>query len=150
MSLIKEIEIYPLAKVKGQKTDFFTPQASDETMLVQIRPMAADDLIVHKFQTNQLLVVRGSMVLVVLQNRRYEYIALSQHQPTVVKIPPGVPHGVINLTKEPCVMVNAVLRHSPNHEPNHRSVKPPFPYDFITAKALLRSIETPQLIPIPA
>ncbi len=148
MSLTKAIKIYPLVKAKGKTTEFFTPQTSDETILVQIRPRAVDDLFVHHFQTDQLLVVRGSLVLVVLQNRRYQYIALSQHQPTVVKIPPGVPYGAINLTKQPCVLVNAVLRHGPIHKCDRRTLKPPFPYDLVTAKALLQSVQSQQFIPM--
>jgi hypothetical protein len=44
-------------------------------------------LFVHHYQTDQLLVVRGTAVLIVLQNRRYEYILMSQDKPMVVKIP---------------------------------------------------------------
>ncbi len=40
MTLVKEIEIRPLASVKGGMTKFYTPQSSHETMLVQIPPDA--------------------------------------------------------------------------------------------------------------
>ncbi|MEC4988551.1 MAG: dTDP-4-dehydrorhamnose 3,5-epimerase, partial [Oscillatoria sp. PMC 1068.18] len=78
-------------------TQFYTPQSSHETMLVQIPSQTIDDLFVHRYQTDQLLVVRGSFILVILQNRQYRYIYLSENQPQVVKIPPGVPHSAINL-----------------------------------------------------
>lgn len=81
---------------------FYTPQSSHETMLVQIPAGTIDDLFVHRYQTDQILVVRGSFVLVVLSDRQYQYIPLSEHQPQVVTIPPGVPHGAINLSGEPC------------------------------------------------
>jgi dTDP-4-dehydrorhamnose 3,5-epimerase-like enzyme len=85
---------------------------------------------VHRYQTDQLLVVRGSFTLVVLQNRQYQYITLSEHHPQVISIPPGVPHGAINLNAEPCFLVNAVLRHGAVHERDYRPLKPPFPYDL--------------------
>ena len=103
MGLTKKIEIRPLEAIKGGMAEFYTPQSSDETMLVQIPPQTIDDLFVHRFQTDQILVVRGSFVLVVLQNRQYQYIPLSDRSPTVVTIPPGVLHGAINLSAEPCL-----------------------------------------------
>jgi len=81
MSLINRIEVSPLASVKEGAAELNTPLSSHETMVVQIPPKTADDLFVHHFQTDQLFVVRGSFVLVVLQNRRYQYTALSEHRP---------------------------------------------------------------------
>lgn len=49
---------------------FYTPQSSHETMWVQIPAATIDDLFVHRDHSDQLLVVRGSFVLVVLQKRR--------------------------------------------------------------------------------
>jgi hypothetical protein len=138
MGLVNEIEIRLLESIKGGMTEFYTPQSSHETMLVQIPPVTLDDLFVHRFQTDQLLVVRGSFVLVVLQNRRYQYIPLSEYQPVVVKIPPCVPHGAINLSSEPCVLVNAVLRHGSAHERDYQPLKRPFPYDLEAVLAMLR------------
>lgn len=142
MSLVSEVQIRPLTSVKGGMAEFYTPQASHETVLVQVSPGAVDDLFVHRFQTDQLLVVRGSFVLVVLQNRRYQYIALSQHYPAVVKIPRWVPHGAINLSSEPCVMVNAVLRHGPACDRDYRPINPPFPYNMAAAEAALTQLTT--------
>jgi uncharacterized RmlC-like cupin family protein len=127
--------------------EFYTPQASDETMLVQVEPFAHDELFVHHFQTDQLLVVRGSFVLVVLQNRQYRYIPLSEQQPAVVRIPPNVPHGAINFSADPCVMVNAVLRHGPACERDYRPLKRPFPYDLDQARQVW---QTHLQLPIPA
>nr|WP_210404592.1 cupin [Chroococcidiopsis sp. TS-821] len=137
MSSVRGVEIRLLSAVKGGMTEFYTPQSSHETMLVQIPPNTIDDLFVHKTQTDQLLVVKGSFVLVVLVNRRYQYIPLSDRKPTVVKIPPGVLHGAINLSPEPCVLVNAVLRHHPAADKDYQPHKPPFPYDIEAAKAVL-------------
>jgi len=137
MSSVRGVEIHPLSAIKGGMTEFYTPQSSHETMLVQIPPKTIDDLFVHKTQTDQLLVVKGSFVLVVLVNRHYQYIPLSDRKPTVVKIPPGVLHGAINLSSEPCVLVNAVLRHRPTVEKDYQPHKPPFPYEIDTVRAIL-------------
>ena len=142
MSLINKVEVYPLAEnVKG-RVKFYSSQVSHETMLVKIIPKTIDHLFVHRFQTDQLLVVQGSFVLVVLQNRHYRYLSLNEQQPTVVKIPPGVPHGAINFSSQPCVMVNAVIRHGPAHELDYRPLKPPFAYDLTAAKKAFESTLT--------
>ncbi|HEY9862053.1 MAG TPA: hypothetical protein V6D16_21340, partial [Candidatus Obscuribacterales bacterium] len=136
MGLTKKIEIRPLEAIKGGMAEFYTPQSSDETMLVQIPAQTIDDLFVHRFQTDQILVVRGSFVLVVLQNRQYQYIPLSDRSPSVVTIPPGVLHGAINLSSEPCVLVNAVLRHGPPHERDYHPSPRPLPYNLGIARSL--------------
>lgn len=141
MSSVRGIEIYQLASVKGGMAEFFTPQSSNETMVVQIPGETIDDLFVHKSQTDQLLVVKGRFVLVTLINRRYQYIPLSDRHPVLVKIPPGVLHGAINLDAEPCVLVNAVLRHKPVQERDYLPWKCPFPYDLMAAKASLAELE---------
>lgn len=143
MGLIKSVEIKPLESMTSGMTQFYTPQSSHETMLVQVRAGAVEDLFVHHFQTDQLLVVRGSFVLVVLQNRQYRYIPLSDRHQAVVKIPAGVPHSAINLSHEPCLVVNAVLRHGTVDERDYRPLKPPFPYDLAAAEAALAQLASP-------
>lgn len=139
MSLVSQIEITSLSSIESEATQFYPPQSSHETMLVQILAKTIGDLFVHRFQTDQLLVVRGSFVLVVLQNRKYQYVPLSELHPTVVKIPPGIPHGAINLSGQPCVLVNAVLRHGPANERDYRPLKQSIPYDMNIVKSLLHS-----------
>lgn len=143
MALVRQVEIRTLDSFQGGMAQFYTPQSSHETMLVQVAPQTIDDLFVHHGQTDQLLVVRGSLVLVILQNRRYRYIPLSQQWPQVVQIPPGVPHGAINLSDDPCVLVNAVLRHADPHPRDYRPLKLPFPFDLGAAKQALDQLETP-------
>jgi len=128
MGLASSFEIYALDSIQGGMSQFYTPQASNETMLVEIPPNSVDDLFVHHFQTDQLLVVRGSFILVVLQNREYQYIHLRDRCPQVVKIPPGIPHTAINPYAETCVLVNAVLRHGQPHPKDYQPLPPPFPY----------------------
>ena len=140
MGLARRVELRPLESMKGGMAAFYTPQRSHETMLVQVPGNTIDDLFVHRHQTDQICVVRGSLVLVVLQNRAYEYILLSEQKPTVATIPPGVLHGAINLNGEACTLVNAVLRHG---EPLARDYVPmtrPLPYDLDHARTLLNSV----------
>ena len=137
MGLVKQVQVRPLTSVKGQMMEFYAPQSSHETLLVSIPVGTIDELFVHRFQTDQISVVRGSFVLVVLLNRRYRYIGLSESVPSVATIPPGVPHGAINLGSEPCVIVNALLRHGAAHPSDYRPIRPPFPYDLkATVKAI--------------
>ena len=58
-----------IESIQGGMAEFYTPQSSDETMVVKVPANTIDDLFVHKHQTDQLLVVRGSFVLVVLYNK---------------------------------------------------------------------------------
>lgn len=130
MTAKKKVEVAYLTSMKSGMAEFYTPQASTETMLVQVAAGAIDDLFCHHFQTDQLLVVRGSFVLVVLCDRQYQYIPLSEHHPTVVTIPPNVPHAAINLSNEPCMLINAVLRHGAAHPKDYQPRHHPFPYDL--------------------
>ncbi len=141
MSLARGIEIRPLTSTKGGMSDFYTPQTSDQTILVQIPPHSIEDLFVHKAQTDQLLVVKGRLVLVTLINRRYEYVALSDRLPVVAIIPPGVLHGAVNLEDEPCVVINAVLRHGEPNERDYIPRKRPKPYDLTAIEAALKELE---------
>ncbi len=130
MSLSKGVEIYQLTSVKAGMIQFYTPQSSHETMLVQIPPNTIDDMFVHKYQTDQLMVVRGSFTLVILHNGKYQYIPLSDSGHQVVTIPPMVPHSAINIGDEPCTIINAVIRHGESHPADYRPLKAPFPYDL--------------------
>lgn len=141
MSKYRGIEIRRLESSKGGMVDFFTAQASHETMLVQVPPNTVDDLFVHKTHTDQLLVVKGRFVIVTLLNKQYQYIPLSEDHPELVIIPPGVLHGAINLSSQPCVLVNAVLRHKPPQARDYIPHKRPFPYDLEAAEAALKNLE---------
>ena len=147
MGLVRTVTLQPLESIKGGMSHFYTPQSSHETILVQIPPTTIDDLFVHRAQTDQLLVVRGSFVLVVLQNRQYQYIPLSEHNPQIVRIPRGIPHSAINPHSEPCFLVNAVLRHGEIREKDYQPLKPPFPYDLDYARELLTPSRSPVSVP---
>lgn len=138
MGIINKIECIQLAQEKEDVVKYFTPLYSDETVLFEMPPQTADEcLFCHRFQTDQLLVMRGSMVLVSLQNRQYDYILLTQDQLLLIKIPPGIPHAVINLSSEPCLVLNAIIRHVSPHPKDYQPIKKPFPFDFERVNELL-------------
>jgi dTDP-4-dehydrorhamnose 3,5-epimerase-like enzyme len=140
MGLIQGVTLQPIESIQGGMAEFYTPQSSNETMVVKVPANTVDDLFVHKRQTDQLLVVKGSFVLVILHNRQYQYIPLSEKVPQVVTIPRGILHGAINLDSQDCLLVNAVLRHG---EPQARDYQPlarPLPYDLEQAKLSLEQL----------
>lgn len=144
MPLARQIEVIPVTKNRSGRIDFFEPQASDETLLVEIPNGTVEDLFVHRNQTDQLMVVRGRLVIVVLENRRFRYLPLNEADCRMVRIPPGVPHGAINLSGQSCLVVNALLRHGPALERDYRPVPPPFPYDLEQCCRLPRIPPKPQ------
>ncbi|GAB4348680.1 MAG: hypothetical protein Fur0042_15600 [Cyanophyceae cyanobacterium] len=137
MALVRQMTIAPLTSIASGMAEFYTPISSHETMLVRVPPQARDDLFVHHFQTDRLMAVRGEFVLVVLQNRRYHYVPLSDRQPAVLTIPPGLPHGAVSFSDEPCLVVNAVHRHGEPCDRDYRPMRPPFPYDLAAARRAL-------------
>jgi dTDP-4-dehydrorhamnose 3,5-epimerase-like enzyme len=145
MGLIQGVTLQPIESVQGGMAEFYTPQASNETMLVKVPANTIDDLFVHKKQTDQLLIVKGSFVLVTLHNRKYQYIPLSDQVPQVVTIPKGVLHGAINLSNQDCLLVNAVLRHGEPQERDYQPVPKPFPYDLVQAKLSLEKLAQQQI-----
>ena len=141
MGLIQGVTVKKIESIQGGMSEFYTPQSSDETMIVKVPGNSIDDLFVHKKQTDQLLVVKGSFVLVVLHDREYQYIPLTEEIPQVVTIPKGILHGSINFSDRDCLLVNAVLRHG---EPNSKDYQPmgkPFPYDLDKARLAMRQVQ---------
>lgn len=148
MSLTKRVEITPILCFNPSKGIEICPidprgsseypiLSSHETNLVYIAPNTIEDLFVHRSQTDQLLVVRGKAILAILQNGCYQYILMSDRDLKVAKIPAGIPHGAINLTSEPCVAINSVIRHSPTHPRDFQPVSTRIPYNLEMARALL-------------
>lgn len=148
MGLAKTISIVQLESIQGGMTQFYTPQSSHETVLVQVPAGTVEDLFVHRFQTDQLLAVRGSCVLAILENRQYRYIPLSENKPQVLTIPTGVLHGVINVSDIPCFVVNAVLRHGKVNPRDYQPRPRPFPYDLKAAQTALDSLNSKELSPL--
>ena len=140
MGLIQGVTVETIKSIQGGMAEFYTPQSSDETMVVKVPANTIDDLFVHKHQTDQLLVVKGSFVLVVLFDRQYQYIPVSEAIPQVVTIPKGVLHGSINLSDRDCLLVNAVLRHGEPTQRDYQPVVRPFPYDIAQARSSLQNL----------
>lgn len=86
-------------------------------MITEVGTEAACELLCHRKQTDQLMVLRGAIDLIVLQEGQLRRIRLREDEAAWVRIPPGVPHGAINLGRTPAVIVNAVLRHGPPRSP---------------------------------
>jgi hypothetical protein len=78
-------------------------------------------LFCHRHQTDQLMVLRGSIDLIVIQNRQLRCITLREDEATWVRIPPCIPHGAINRGRTAAVVVNAVLRHRPSDGKDYRA-----------------------------
>lgn len=114
MPLARQIEILPRQAAKAGATLFSAPQPSHETLIAEVSSSASGELFCHRRQTDQLMVLRGAIELVVLQAGVLRRITLREDEPTWVRIPPGVPHGAINSGRQPAVVVNAVLRHGPS------------------------------------
>jgi dTDP-4-dehydrorhamnose 3,5-epimerase-like enzyme len=134
------VDICPVDVEASSVTEFRIP-SSHETNLVYIAPGTVEELFVHHFQTDQLLVVKGSIVLVVLQAGNYQYILMSDRHPQVVKIPPGIPHGAININAEPCVAINSVIRHGAPHARDYRPLKKRMPYDLTIVQAIVEEFQ---------
>jgi mannose-6-phosphate isomerase-like protein (cupin superfamily) len=123
MALVRRVEILPPQCSSSGNTTFSAPQSSHETLIAEVGTDQALELFCHRHQTDQLLVLRGAIDLMVLQEGRLRRIRLREDEATWVRIPPGVPHGAINLGRTPAAIVNAVLRHGP-HDPRDYRPRP--------------------------
>ncbi len=121
MALARQVEILPLQRTAAGSNIFSAPQISHETLIAEVGTANNCELFCHRRQTDQLMVLRGSVDLVLLQNGGLRRIRLREDEASWVRIPPGVPHGVINHGSTPAVLVNAVLRHGP---PDPRDYRP--------------------------
>jgi oxalate decarboxylase/phosphoglucose isomerase-like protein (cupin superfamily) len=101
-------------------TLFSDPLPSHETLIAEVSSSSTGELFCHRRQTDQLMVLRGCIDLIVLQAGRLRRITLREDEATWVRIPPGVPHGAINRGRRPAVVVNAVLRHGPGDPRDYR------------------------------
>lgn len=121
MAQRQSVEILPRHGLQSGVAFFSDPLPSDETLVAEVTPTKQPQLYCHRQQTDQLMVLRGSVDLIVLQNRTLERITLREDEGTWVRIPAGIPHGAINRSSRSVVMVNAVLRHGP---PDPRDYRP--------------------------
>lgn len=113
MALKRRVEVMDVDRTRAGQTLFHSPQSSHETLIAEVGTETSSTLFCHRRQTDQLMVLRGSLELVWLENAQLRSITLREGEPCLVRIPPGVPHGAINRGSMPAVVVNAVLRHGP-------------------------------------
>jgi len=114
MSSHRPVEILPHSGLRAGENFFSDPLPSDETLIAEVFTSEQPQLFCHRQQTDQLIVLRGSIDLIVLQNRQLRRITLREDEATWVRIPAGVPHGAINRSRHSVVIVNAVLQHGPS------------------------------------
>ncbi|MCT0218648.1 cupin domain-containing protein [Synechococcus sp. CS-1329] len=128
MALTRRVELVPLERTASGNALFSLAQPSDETLIADLAPHQPASIFCHRRQTDQLILLRGSLELVVLEDGRLLRIPLREDEPMLVRIPPGVPHGAINTSRHYATVVNAVLRHGP---PDPRDYKPrPLPHSL--------------------
>ncbi|MDM7938137.1 MAG: cupin domain-containing protein [Cyanobium sp. CZS 48M] len=113
MALTRRVELLPLERTASGNALFSHAQPSDETLIADLAPHQPASIFCHRRQTDQLILLRGSLELVVLEDGRLVCIPLREDEPMLVRIPPGVPHGAINTSRHYATVVNAVLRHGP-------------------------------------
>jgi mannose-6-phosphate isomerase-like protein (cupin superfamily) len=105
------IQVFSSAPSRSGDTLFSEPLPSDETLIAEIAPTHTGELFCHRRQTDQLMVIKGELQLVVVEQGGLRQLTLREGDGTWVRIPPGVPHGAINRGRSPVLVVNAVLRH---------------------------------------
>ncbi|MEC4803391.1 MAG: hypothetical protein SAJ12_03230 [Jaaginema sp. PMC 1079.18] len=152
MSLKQNVEVVPLGcfypgkgmevcPVQTRHNPLESPGIySQETTLITLPSGIVNNLYVHQHQTDQLFCVRGSAVIVVWQNHEYEYILLTENNPVLVKIPPSIPHGSVNLTTKSCTLLNSIVRYAPSSSGDYRSVKLPQNYDLEAIRQLFLNV----------
>jgi hypothetical protein len=148
MALTRRVELVPLQRTCSGNALFSQAQPSDETLIADLAPHQPVSLFCHRRQTDQLILLRGSLELVVLEDGRLVRIPLREDEPLLVRIPPGVPHGAINSSRHYATVVNAVLRHGP---PDPRDYRPrPLPHSLRAQWQQLMGVPAPADPPQPA
>lgn len=148
MGLINQVECIRLEKFKDEGLYCYTPLSSSETVLYELPANSIDDgLFCHRFQTDQLFVLRGSLILVFIQDRHHHYVLLTENVPLVVKIPPKIPHAVMNPVADCCFYLNAVIRHQLPHPQDYRPIQKPFPFDRARVNLLCQDVPSFKAIP---
>ena len=113
MTTQQSIEIFRCAGQDSGIAFFSDPIPSHETLIADVKATPHAELFCHRHQTDQLMVLSGSLDLIILRNRQFQLIRLQQNNRTWVRIPPRVPHAAIIRSNQTATVVNAVLRHGP-------------------------------------
>ncbi|MFS6828569.1 hypothetical protein [Cyanobium sp. ATX-6F1] len=91
MAPARRVEVLPLEGSTAGRTFFCHPQPSDATQIAELAPDQPCELFCHRLQTDQIILMRGSLDLVVLQGRRLQRITLREDEPKLVRIPRAFP-----------------------------------------------------------
>lgn len=67
--------------------------SSNETLIAEVRQSRRTELVDQGRQTDQLMVLQGSIDLIMLLSSWFRRITLCEDNPAWVLIKPGVPHG---------------------------------------------------------
>ena len=126
----------------GLRSRFFSdPIPSHETLIAEVKATPHAELFCHRYQTDQLMVLSGSLDLIILKNRQFQLIRLQQKDRTWVHIPPRVPHAAIIRNNQVATVVNAVLRHGPVDPRDYQSR--PIPPALMPRWHALQSLGSP-------
>ena len=141
MTTQQSIEIFRCAGLDSGIAFFSDPIPSHETLIADVKATPHAELFCHRHQTDQLMVLSGSLDLIILRNRQFQLIRLQQNNRTWVRIPPRVPHAAIIRNNQTATVVNAVLRHGPV---DPRDYQPrPIPRALMPQWLALQSLEFP-------
>ena len=78
----QSIEIIRCAGMETGVAFFSVPLMSHETLVADVARNRHAELFCHRHQTDQLMVLSGSLDLVILQNRQFQLIRLKQKDRT--------------------------------------------------------------------
>ena len=141
---LKDVKNVP--KENGLLTEIFRADwaldegAISQVFQVNLFPGAISAWHVHQFSIDRLFVSSGLMKVVLYDARTgsqtYRLInefRVGLMRPTLIVIPPGVWHGVENISTEPSCLINLVDRAYAYEDPDHwrlPSDSPRIPYSF--------------------
>jgi len=135
--IIKSSEIVVSSVFNGE-SEFLSPVQSTETLIAKVPGGTVEDLFVHQNQIDQLKAVKGSLVLITLEQGKYKYTLLTENDYTWLSIPQGIPHAAVNFLGE-CTLVNAALRLRPAVDADYEPIKPSMPYELNYCRILQTS-----------
>ena len=144
MYQIGKVKVYPLPLQQSDTTESCLLSKANHTTLMKVGTGSVEDLVLHHHQSVQLLATKGSLVVVTLQNQRYDYFVLSHQQPALVDIPPCTPYGLINLNDVSCFLLCNGQRYGLAPDQDYDILKPPFSYDIARVIQLLQETNNSQ------
>jgi hypothetical protein len=88
MPLCRRVAVLPRQASMAGSTLFSDPLPSHETLIAEVSSSSTGELFCHRRQTDQLMVLRGCIDLIVLQAGQLRRITLREDEATWVRIPP--------------------------------------------------------------